>query len=615
MILDNINKVGDIKNIKPEDYNKLASEIRNFIVKAVGENGGHLASNLGVVELTMAMHIIFDLPTDKIIYDVGHQAYIHKILTGRKEEFKTLRKYKGLSGFPKRNESPCDVFDTGHSSTSLSVGLGMAYARDIKGSDENIISVIGDGALTGGMAFEALNNIAKYNGKYVIVLNDNKMSISENKGGVSKLLNNIRVNKSYNEFKEGVVTSLSKMKNGEKLVNQLRKTKNDIKHIVLPTSIFDDFGIKYLGQIDGHDISKLIKAFAIAKKSKRPIILHIVTQKGKGYKPAANNPEKFHGVGPFDIKTGKGLNPSNETYTKIFSKTLISLAKKDEKLCAITASMPVGTGTQAFEENFPERYFDVGIAEGHAVTFAAGLANSGMKPVVAIYSSFLQRAYDSILHDVCLQNLPVVFAIDRSGIVGSDGQTHQGIYDISFLSIIPGMTVLSPKDGRELSQMLAFAIDYNKPVAIRYPRGEAYESGVESEFALTSEVVKNGDDVAIVSVGNMYEIADDVVNKLHDLGINASLINARVISPIDTNTLDELAKKHKLVVTIEENIYSGGYGESVTAYIKSKNYNIKTLVFSLPDTYVEHGDVNNLRKKYGLSSLNIVTKIVNTLNT
>ena len=614
MILDKINKTGDIKNVSPEDYDKLASELRDFIVEKVGANGGHLASNLGVVELTMAMHIVFDLPYDKLIFDVGHQAYIHKILSGRKSEFDTLRQFKGLSGFPKRSESDCDVFDTGHSSTSLSIGLGMANARDILGEDNNIVSVIGDGALTGGMAFEALNNISKYSGKFIIVLNDNKMSISENKGGVSTLLNNIRVNKSYNEFKEGVVTSLSKMKNGDKIVEQLRKTKNDLKHMVLPTSIFDDLGIKYLGPIDGHNTEKLIKAFNIAKHSKRPIILHVVTQKGKGYRPALKNPEKFHGIGPFNVKNGKPISGEKLTYTKFFSESLIELAKDDKKICAITASMPVGTGTDAFEALYPERYFDVGIAEAHAVTFAAGLANGGLKPVVAVYSSFLQRAYDSILHDVCLQNLPVVFAIDRAGIVGADGQTHQGIYDLSYLSIIPNLTVLAPKDGYELKEMLRFAFDMHSPVAIRYARGEAYDSGIKTPMDLSSELIFEGGDIALISVGNMYEVALDVCNRLKDMGNNTTLVNARVISPLDTDMLDRLSKKHKLIVTLEENIYSGGYGEAVLAYYKKTNAKCKVMTYSLPDTYVEHGDVSSLRKKYGLNSLSVVTGIVNSLN-
>ena len=563
MILEKINGVGDIKKVPKEEYPLLASELRRFIIDKVSVTGGHLASNLGVVELTMAMHIVFDLPKDKIIWDVGHQSYIHKLLTGRKDGFDTLRQYDGMSGFPKRHESECDVFDTGHSSTSISVGLGMANARDILKEDFNIISVIGDGALTGGMAFEAINNVSKYNGRFIMVLNDNKMSIAENNGGVSTVLNNIRVSQSYNGLKEGVVNSLSKLSNGEKIVGHLRKTKNEIKHMVLPNSIFDDMGIKYLGPIDGHDTDKLIKAFTIAKKSRKPIILHVVTQKGKGYRPAEKNPEKFHGIAPFEVKSGKTKSGKKETYTSVFSKKLIELAQKDERIVAITASMPEGTGLNFFAKYYPDRYFDVGIAEGHAVTFAAGLANGGLKPVVAIYSSFLQRGYDQILHDVCLQNLPVIFAVDRAGLVGADGETHQGIYDLSYLSIIPNLTVLAPKDGKELEDMLEYAVSLNKPVAIRYPRGEATKTFEEESHAIEygrSEVISQGSGIALISVGNMMDVAVSVRERLASLGYDSTLVNARFIKPFDRELIESLSKNHRLMVTMEENEYSGGYG-------------------------------------------------------
>lgn len=617
MILERINNPGDIKEIHPEEYALLAYEIRKFIIEKVSNTGGHLASNLGVVELTMAMHLTFDLPKDKIIWDVGHQSYIHKLLTGRKNEFDTLRQFEGMSGFPKTHESNCDAFNTGHSSTSLSVGLGMAFARDILNGDENIISVIGDGALTGGMALEALNNISNYKGKFITVINDNKMSISENRGGVSNLLSNVRVNESYHEFKEGVVNNLNRMKNGEKLVSQLRKTKDDIRHLVMPTSIFESMGIKYLGPIDGHDMNKLLKAFTIAKRSTRPIVIHVVTKKGYGYRPAEKNPEKFHGVGAFDIATGNVVSADGVSYTGVFSKKLCELAKNDSRIVAITASMPEGTGLKTFSKLYKNRYFDVGIAEGHAVTFAAGLASGGLKPVVAIYSSFLQRAYDQILHDVCLNNLPVVFAIDRSGLVGADGETHQGIYDISYLSIIPNLTVLAPKNKKELEDMLEYAFSLNSPVAIKYPRGSAldsYEAYNEPLEYGKSEFVIRGKDVALISVGNMFDTSMNVYEKLKALGYNISVINARSISPIDTNMISEISANHKLIVTLEENVYSGGYGQAVSAYISQNNCKCKVINISLPDKYVEHGTCNILRDKYGLDSVSIVTRIINTLN-
>lgn len=617
MILDKIKKAGDIKKISSEDYPRLAKEIRNFLVDKVSNTGGHLASNLGVVELTMALHLVFDLPKDKIVWDVGHQSYVHKILTGRKNEFDTLRQFEGMSGFPKRHESNCDSFDTGHSSTSVSAGLGMAYARDLQGEENEIISIIGDGALTGGMAYEALNNVSAYKGKFIIIINDNKMSISENNGGIPNLLNDFRVNESYIDLKEGVINSLNKAKYGDKLVDHLRKTKNNIKHIMLPSTVFEKMGIKYFGPIDGHDMDKLVRALTIAKKYKGPIILQIVTQKGKGYTPAEQNPEIFHGVGPFDKKTGKMPAAKNISYTSVFSKKLCDLAKKDEKIVAITASMPEGTGLKAFGKQFPERYFDVGIAEEHAVTFAAGLANGGLKPVVAIYSSFLQRAYDQILHDVCLQNLPVIFAIDRAGLVGADGETHQGIYDLSFLSIIPNLTVLAPKNRYELEEMLEYAVNLNKPVAIRYPRGNALVEFAQLNSPIEygkSEIVKSGKDVAIIGVGNMFETAYTVSDRLSGFGYETTLVNARFVSPMDTALLDEIRKNHKLVVTIEDNIYTGGYGESVAAYLSKENSNCRHLGFAFPDKYIEHGTCEQLRKKYGLDSVSIFSQIINTIN-
>ncbi|SEW45362.1 1-deoxy-D-xylulose-5-phosphate synthase [[Clostridium] fimetarium] len=617
MILEKINKPNDIKNIDSCEYQKLASEIRQFLIEKISKSGGHLASNLGVVELTMALHIAFNLPEDKLIWDVGHQSYTHKILTGRKEKFDQLRKFGGMSGFPKRNESDYDAFDTGHSSTSISAGLGYAYSRQIKGGNNSIISVIGDGALTGGMAYEALNNASRIKGNFIIVLNDNNMSISENVGGVSKMLEDVRTSQSYYDLKEGVSNTLSKLPKGDLLVSKIKKTKANIKQFLVPKQIFEDMGITYLGPIDGHDIMKLIKVFKVAKRIDHAVIIHVITEKGRGYIPAEKNPSLFHGIGPFNIKTGKPLvTGSSLSYTQVFSNKLCSLATADKKIVGITAAMPDGTGLSKFKKNFPERFFDVGIAEAHAVTFAAGLAADGLIPVFGVYSSFLQRAFDQVLHDVCIQQLHVVFAIDRAGLVGSDGETHQGIFDLSFLSIIPNMTIFAPKNAWELGVAIEYAVeDFYGPIAIRYPRGEAYtgfEDNKEPILYGKSEIIIWEKDIALMAVGNMMITAEIVRDTLKDMGYNVTLINARFIKPIDTELIDKIVDTHSLLITLEENVFIGGFGERVCCYVSNNNYKIKTLNISLPDDYIEHGSVDILKRETGIDSTTIVNKIIST---
>lgn len=617
MILDKINKPNDIKNIDPSDYQKLASEIRQFLIEKISKSGGHLASNLGVVELTMALHIAFNLPKDKLIWDVGHQSYTHKILTGRKDKFDQLRKFGGMSGFPKRTESDYDAFDTGHSSTSISAGLGYAYARQIKKENNSIISVIGDGALTGGMAYEALNNASRINGNFLIVLNDNNMSISENVGGVSKMLEDVRTSESYYDLKEGVSNTLSKLPRGDVIVNKIKKTKANLKQFLVPKQIFEDMGITYLGPVDGHDIIKLIRIFNVAKRINHAVIVHVVTEKGHGYIPAEMNPSLFHGIGPFNIKTGKPLvTGSCLSYTQVFSNKLCDLGKKDDKIVGITAAMPDGTGLSKFKKYFPERFFDVGIAEAHAVTFAAGLAADGMKPVFGVYSSFLQRAFDQILHDVCIQQLHVVFAIDRAGLVGSDGETHQGIFDLSFLSVIPNMTIFAPKNAWELGIAVEYAVEhFLGPIAIRYPRGEAYtgfEDNKEPILYGKSEIINWEKDIALMAVGNMMITAAQIRNVLKEKGYNVTLINARFIKPIDTEVIDKIIYEHSLLITLEENVFIGGFGEKVCSYVSQNNNKIKTINISLPDDYVEHGSVDILKKETGIDAETVVNKVIST---
>lgn len=618
MVLEKINNPNDIKKLTNAELPVLADEIRDFLIRKISENGGHLASNLGVVELTMALHLSFHLPEDKIIWDVGHQSYTHKLLTGRKAGFDDLRKFGGMSGFPKRKESPCDSFDTGHSSTSISAGLGYAEARELTGQDYHVISVIGDGALTGGMAYEALNNASRMKSNFIIVLNDNNMSISENVGGLSRHLGNLRTADVYKDLKTGVTNSLSKIPiYGERMVSQIRRTKSGIKQLFIPGMLFEDMGITYLGPVDGHDIPAMLRVFREAVKVDGAVLVHVLTRKGNGYAPAERHPARFHGAEPFQIDTGLPTkNRVTPNYTDIFSTVMRKLGDRDEKVVAITAAMGEGTGLKRFHNMFPERFFDVGIAEEHAVTFAAGLAAAGLKPIVAVYSSFLQRAYDQILHDVCIQDLPVVFAIDRAGLVGSDGETHQGIFDLSYLSSIPNMTIMAPKNKWELSDMIKFAVNYEHPVAIRYPRGEAYDGLKESRARIIcgkGEIIALESKIVLLAVGSMVKTAVEVRELLKDMGYQCSLINARFVKPLDTELLEELSQEHELLVTMEENVISGGFGEHVLRYMNERpgeNPQMKVLNIAIPDEYVEHGNVEILRKEIGIGKESVVKKIV-----
>ena len=614
MVLEKINQVGDIKQIPPEEYDTLAEEIRHFLVEKISRSGGHLASNLGVVELTMALHLCFDFPKDKVVWDVGHQSYTHKLLTGRKSGFDELRKYGGMSGFPKRKESDCDCFDTGHSSTSISAGIGLVAARDLQDGDEHVISVIGDGALTGGMAYEALNNASRLKRNFIIILNDNNMSIAENVGGMSEYLNGLRANEAYTNFKTGVEQSLSRIPGGSHLANQLKKTKSGIKQLFIPGMLFENMGITYLGPVDGHDIGKLQDILNKAKKVKGAVLVHVLTRKGNGYAPAERHPARFHGAEPFDIETGLPLNKKKKAnYQDVFSTCMVKLGQRNEKVVAITAAMPDGTGLKRFKNIYPDRFFDVGIAEGHAVTFAAGLAAGGMRPIFAVYSSFLQRAYDQVLHDVCIQNLPVVFAIDRAGLVGSDGETHQGIFDLSYLSSIPNMHIMAPKNKWELSDMLKYAVEFDGPIALRYPRGEAYDGLKEYRRPIEygkSEVIYEEEDIALLAVGNMVKIAEQVRKNLKEIGYSCTLVNARFVKPIDTEVLDMLSADHKLLVTMEENVRSGGYGEKVMDYVVEQELPVKLLNISLPDEYVEHGNVALLYEEVGIDAQTVTKRII-----
>lgn len=614
-MLERIQKENDIKNLEMEELPVLAQEIREFLVEKVSRAGGHLASNLGVVELTMALHLVFDLPEDKIIWDVGHQSYTHKLLTGRKEGFDSLRSYGGLSGFPKRKESRCDAFDTGHSSTSISAGLGLVEAREIRGEDYHVISVIGDGSLTGGMAYEALNNASHLKTNFIIILNDNHMSISENVGGMSKYLSHLRTADIYTGLKKGVTNVLERVPVvGSTMIEQIRKTKSSIKQLVVPGMLFEDMGITYFGPIQGHNIPMLLRALTEARKVEGPVLLHVMTQKGKGYEPAESAPDKFHGIGPFDIKSGEvTAKKKADTYTDVFGKVLCAEAAKSPRIAAVTAAMTDGTGLAGFKKRFPNRFFDVGIAEGHAVTFCAGLAAGGLKPVFAVYSSFLQRGYDQIIHDVALQNLPVVFAVDRAGLVGNDGETHQGIFDLSYLSVIPNMTVMSPKNKWEMADMVRFAVEYDGPIALRYPRGTAYEGCQECRAPIEygkSEWIYEEEDIAILSVGHMFEEAIEVRRNLKERGYKCSLINARFVKPVDEEMLLKAAKGHRMAVVIEENVKAGGYGEHVLEYTAGKNLPLKILMLALPDTYVEHGSIAVLRRENGIDSKSMTEKIL-----
>ena len=616
MVLEKINQPNDIKSLSEEELQTLTQEIRDFLINKIAVTGGHLASNLGVVELTMALHRVLDLPKDKIIWDVGHQSYTHKLLTGRREGFDGLRKYGGMSGFPKRAESDCDSFDTGHSSTSVSAGLGYAHAREILNEDYKVVSVIGDGALTGGMAFEALNNAARLKSNFIIVLNDNNMSISENVGAMSAYLAGFRTADAYLDLKNNVMNSLNKIPvYGDRLVKRIRKTKSGIKQFLIPGMLFEEMGIMYLGPVDGNDRQGIEKLLKEAMNVDGPVLVHVMTHKGAGYAPAERHPARFHGTEPFDIETGIPLKPRvTANYTDIFSTVMRKLGDRDDKVVAVTAAMADGTGLKRFRNMFPDRFFDVGIAEEHAVTFSAGLAAAGMKPIFAVYSSFLQRAYDQILHDVCIQNLPVVFAIDRAGLVGSDGETHQGIFDISYLSTIPNMTIMAPKNKWELSDMIKFAVDFASPIAVRYPRGTAYDGLEEFRAPIVygkSEWIYKETDIVLFALGSMVKTAETVRDALKQQGYACSLINARFAKPLDEAILDEVTKQHKLIVTMEENVINGGMGEHVTEYYyQQEERPIRVLNIAIPDAYVEHGNVDILRKEVGIDAETIIKRTI-----
>ena len=614
MLLEKINKENDIKNIPQDQLPLLAEEIRAFLLEHLSKTGGHLASNLGAVELTMALHYVFSLPEDKIIWDVGHQSYTHKILTGRKDGFDHLRQLGGMSGFPKRSESPCDAYDTGHSSTSISAGVGYVCARELRQESYSVVSVIGDGALTGGMAYEAMNNASQLKKNFIIVLNDNEMSISENVGGISSYLSNMRTAEGYNELKMGVKKSLNKIPGiGPATVRRLHKTKDSIKRLIIPGMFFEDMGITYLGPVNGHDCTRMIQILQEAKKVEGPVLVHVHTQKGRGYTPAVRHPARFHGTSAFDLEHGIPLkNSGKANYTDIFSTVMRKFGDREEKVVAVTAAMPDGTGLKRFRNMFPERFFDVGIAEEHAVTFAAGLALGGMIPVVAVYSSFLQRAVDQIIEDVCLQNLHVIFAVDRAGLVGSDGETHQGCFDLSYLSMIPNMTVMAPKNKWELSDMLKFAVNYNGPIAVRYPRGEAYDGLEEHRDPIVkgrSERIFRGRDIALVAVGSMVKTGVEICEKMKEEGREITLVNARFVKPLDEKILDVLAQEHSLIVTMEENVKTGGFGEAAADYLRRTHPQVKVLTVALPDRFIEHGNPEKLKALAQIDAESIYRRI------
>lgn len=612
-LLDNYKNVNDIKKMSLKEKEQLASEIREFLIENVSKTGGHLASNLGVVELTLSLFDIFDLNHDRLIWDVGHQAYVHKLLTGRKDKFHTLRQFGGISGFPKRCESAYDFFETGHSSTSISAALGMARARDLKGEKHNVVAVIGDGALTGGMALEALNDAGYRKTKLIIILNDNQMSIGKNVGGVSRYLNKLRVDPKYNKFKEEVENTLKKIPNiGKGMAKYLERLKNGIKKMVVSGMFFEDIGIKYLGPIDGHNIKDLVEVMTAAKKVNAPVIIHVITKKGKGYEFAEKNPGKFHGIGPFDFNNGEIAVTSTNTYSKAFGDEMVSLAREDKKVVVITAAMRDGTGLGNFAKEFPERFFDVGIAEQHAVTLAGGMAMEGLKPVFAVYSTFLQRSYDQLLHDICIQKLPVVFAVDRAGIVGDDGETHQGIFDLSYLTEMPNMTVMAPKCISELTHMLKWSLNQNCPIAVRYPRGGDninLEPLEDFQFGRWEYILNEGK-VALVAQGRMVEHAVLAAEKLNQKGILVRVISACFIKPLDKAILKELVEQNVTIVTIEDNIIRGGLGSYILEYVNTLHKKTDVINLGFRDEFVTHGKPDILYKLYGLDVKSIVDKVL-----
>lgn len=616
-ILDTINSPADVKRLSIPELKQLAEEIRQFLISVISRTGGHLAPNLGVVELSLALHRVFSTPEDKIVFDVGHQSYIHKILTGRREAFATLRQYGGLSGFPKRTESEHDAFGTGHSSTSISAALGMAVARDLQGADYDVVAVIGDGSMTGGMAFEALNNAGTLHKKMIVVLNDNEMSISKNVGAMSEYLYQLRTGETYNKIKNDIEGWLKNVDFGSDVLKALRRLKGSVKYLMVPTSIFEELGFTYLGPVDGHDVEGLIDILQAARKINGPVMVHVLTKKGKGYKPAEESPNKFHGTGPYEIATGKKITNPNApiTYTEVFGKTITELADADKKIVGITAAMPDGTGLTTFAKAHPERFFDVGIAEQHAVTSAAGIAAAGFKPVAAIYSSFLQRAYDSVLHDICIQKLHVTLCLDRAGLVGDDGYTHHGVFDYAFLRSIPNMTIMSPKDENELRHMLKTAVDFDGPISIRYPRGSGV--GVDiSEPVHTlpvgkAEVLHEGKDVCIWAIGSMVQSALDAADALAERGISVGVVNMRFAKPLDGELLFECAQKYGKLVTMEEGVLAGGVGSAVLEALNSKQLlqQCQVLTLGIPDEFVLHGDKKLLFRDLALDVPAIVKQI------
>ena len=615
-LLDKINSPADVKKLSDEQLKQLAAEIRQLLIKVISHTGGHLAPNLGVVELTLALHKVFTTPQDKLVFDVGHQAYIHKIITGRREQFPTLRQYGGLSGFPNRCESEHDAFGTGHSSTSISAALGMAAARDLQGEDYNVVAIIGDGSMTGGMAFEALNNAGTLHKKMVVVLNDNEMSISKNVGAMSDYLYHLRTGETYNKIKNDIEGWLKNMEFGTDVLKAIRRLKGSVKYLMVPTSIFEELGFTYLGPVDGHDIRGLIEVLQAAKKIDGPVMVHVLTKKGKGYKPAEESPNKFHGTGPFEIATGKKItNPAAPiSYTEVFGKTITELADSDKKIVGLTAAMPDGTGLNIFAQAHPDRFFDVGIAEQHAVTAAAGMAAAGMKPVTAIYSTFMQRAYDSILHDICMQKLHVTMCLDRAGLVGDDGYTHHGVFDYAYLRSIPNMTIMAPKDENELRHMLKTALSFNGPISVRYPRGSGVGVDITEpmhELPIgKAEVLREGTELCFWAIGSMVQSAAQAADKLKKQGIDAGVVNIRFAKPLDKELLIEHAKRYGKIVTLEEGVLAGGVGSEVLEILDDAGLlqQCAVLRLGIPDEFVTHGDKRLLFRDLGLDTDAIVQK-------
>ncbi len=615
-LLNKVNTPADIKSFSMEKLNLLSKEIRDLLIKTISSTGGHLASNLGVVELTVALHYHLDSPRDKIVWDVGHQSYTHKILTGRKNEISTIRQYGGLSGYPKFSESEHDIIGAGHTSTSISSALGLALARDQKNKDEKIYAVIGDGAMTAGMAFEALNNAGHLKTDFNVILNDNEMSISPNVGALSHYLSNLRTTPSINKLKEDVEFLLTKIPHfGSTVSKTAERVKNALKYIFISGILFEEMGFTYLGPIDGHNIAEMVENFKKADRINGPVLLHINTVKGKGYKPAENKPSLYHGVSPFEIRNGESkTRKKNPTFSKIFGQTLREMGENDEHIIGITAAMPEGTGISIFASRFPERTYDVGIAEQHAVTLASGLARGEMKPVVAIYSTFLQRAYDQIIHDICIQNLPVTLAIDRAGIVGDDGETHQGVFDFSFLRPIPNMVIMAPKDENELRHMLYTAVNYGEgPTAIRYPRGEGFGVKLDKELKCIpvgkAELLKKGKDVLVITIGSRVYPALKAADLLAEKGVDIGIINARFAKPLDRELILEEAKNYKYILTVEEQVTAGGFGSAVLELLQENNIQAQITLLGLPDCFITHGKADKMREKYGLDYKGIISKI------